>query len=214
MIKLSGVTLRVKKMTGRNGDFCVADLQSDIGEFKVKDALLDQFDDGEYTGTAWITEIYLAQYISFGKGVTEIRARLHDLQLDGARERPRDTEPQEPDPADEVMARAAPAATPVASPTPAPAPAASRLGKLRERLSAVGKKGSTPAPAPSEVRDDGRDREMEALFGELWASIKAREPVKLDPTVERSVIRAQSAAIRQLGYSMDPIKQMFVPDTV
>ncbi|WP_375576597.1 DUF3275 family protein [Paracidovorax oryzae] len=212
MIKLSGVTLRVKKMTGRNGDFCVADLQSDIGEFKVKDALLDQFDDGEYTGTAWITEIYLAQYISFGKGVTEIRARLHDLQLDGARERPRDTEPQEPDPADELVAQAAPVAAPVASPSPAPA--SSRLSKLRDRLSAVGKKASTPTPEPAEGRDDGREREMEALFGELWASIKAREPVKLDPTVERSVIRAQSAAIRQLGYSMDPIKQMFVPDTV
>ncbi|GKS73301.1 DUF3275 family protein [Acidovorax sp. SUPP950] len=211
MIKLSGVTLRIKKMTGRNGDFCVADLQSDIGEFKVKDALLDQFDDGEYTGTVWISEIYLAQYISFGKGVTEIRARLHDLQLDGARERPHDHEPLEPDPVDEVATAVAPAPAPIA--VTAPAPEESRLGKLRERLATVGKKPAPPAPEPVEKRDDSDDREMAVLFGELWLSIEAREPVKLDPTVERSVLRAQSAAIRQLGYSLDPIKQIFMPAT-
>jgi len=93
MIKLTDITLKVKKIRqGRYGDFCVADLSTEIGDFKVKDPLLDQFEDGDYTGTVWISEIYLAQYIAWGKGVTEIRARLHDLQLDGVKARSPDTE--------------------------------------------------------------------------------------------------------------------------
>ena len=206
MIKLTGVTLRVKKIrSGRNGDFCIADLHCDIGAFKVKDALLDQFDDGEYTGTAWVSEIYLAQYISFGKGVTEIRARLHDLQLDGAYERPAETEPQEPDPADEQRPQ-----TIATAPSAAAAPEAttSRLGKLRERLSAVGK---TPAPAaPPSVPD----RELEAMFGDLWPAIQSRQPVKLDPTVERALLRMQAQAIRNMGYKLDPIAQTFMPEDI
>ena len=82
MIKCKG-TLRIKKIRqSRNGAFCIADLSTDFGEFKVKDPLLDQFEEGEYQGTLWINEIYLSQYISYGKAVTELRARLHDLQID------------------------------------------------------------------------------------------------------------------------------------
>jgi hypothetical protein len=88
MIKLTGITLRVKKIRqGRFGDFCVADLSTDIGEFKVKDPILDQFEDGEYTGTVWVSEIFLSQYMAWGKAVTEIRARCMTCNLDGESER-------------------------------------------------------------------------------------------------------------------------------
>lgn len=208
MIKLTGITLRVKKIrSGRNGDFCIADLHCDIGEFKVKDALLDQFDDGEYTGTAWISEIYLAQYISFGKGVTEIRARLHDLQLDGAYERPADSEPQEPDPADEQRPNAV---APAPHAEHAPDPKNSRLGKLRERLSSIGKT-SLPAPATPPAAPK---HELEAMFGDLWPAIQSRQPVKLNPTVERALLRMQAQAIRNMGYKLDPIAQTFMPEDV
>ena len=56
MIKCNG-TLRIKKIRqSRNGAFCIADLSTDFGEFKVKDPLLDQFEEGEYQGTLWISE--------------------------------------------------------------------------------------------------------------------------------------------------------------
>jgi len=83
MLRTTG-TLNVKRISqSRNGPFCVADLITEFGEFKVKDPLLDQFDEGQYRGTVWISQIYLSQYIdSYGRAVTELRARLDDIQID------------------------------------------------------------------------------------------------------------------------------------
>ena len=120
MIKLSGITLRVKKIRGgRNGDFCVGELFTNIGEFRVFDQLLDQFDDGDYTGTVWVERIFLKQYIYYGKAITEIRAALHDVQLDGIEERPAETHLVEADPADEEP-RAVQPPPPRAAPVSAP----------------------------------------------------------------------------------------------
>ena len=102
MIRIDSAQLRVKRIRqSRNGAFCVADLSTDIGEFKVKDPLLEQFDEGEYQATVWISEIYLSQYIAFGKGVTEMRARLHDIQINTQGALRSEPEPVEPDPLDE-----------------------------------------------------------------------------------------------------------------
>ena len=87
MITVKNATLRVKRINGRNGPFCIADLSTDFGEFKVKESLLDQFDEGTYEATVWIDEIYMGQYVAYGKAVTEIRARLRDAA--DARRRPR-----------------------------------------------------------------------------------------------------------------------------
>ena len=116
MIRIDGAQLRVKRIRqSRNGAFCVADLSTDIGEFKVKDPLLDQFDEGEYQATVWISEIYLAQYVAFGKGVTEIRARLHDLQVQAQGALRRAEEQAQPDPIDERETVRAPPAAPAAA---------------------------------------------------------------------------------------------------
>ena len=57
MIKLPGV-LHIRIITGRNGDFRVGRLVTDIGEFAVKDAELDQYDEGRYEGYFGISQIY------------------------------------------------------------------------------------------------------------------------------------------------------------
>ena len=102
MIRTEGTLLVKKIKQSRNGPFCVADLVTDFGEFKVKDSLLDQFAEGEYRGMVWISEIYLAQYVSFGRGVTELRARLHDIQVDTESSLPaKSANDSEPDPLDE-----------------------------------------------------------------------------------------------------------------
>lgn len=201
MIKLDGVTLRVKKIRqSRNGDFCVADLSSEIGEFKVKDPLLDQFEDGEYTGTVWLSEIYLAQYISWGKGVTEIRARLHDLQIDGMDELSAQLEPAEPDPVDEFRA---PEPEPATQPEP---DAPSSIEKLKQKLAGIGRKAK---PAANQRLDDD---ELEQLFDVLWPAVQAREPVKLDATVDRIKLRKQIATLKEkFGYALDPRSQTWNP---
>ena len=196
LIKLENVTLRVKKIRQtRNGDFCIADLSTEIGEFKVKDPLLDQFDDGEYTGTVWISEIFLSQYIAWGKGVTEIRARLHDLQIDGMEELSHQDEPSEPDPAEEPLTRK----------TKAPAP---ELDTLKQTLADIGKK--LPEPHNPETKSTLPDAALVALFGEeLCGQIMARESFKLDATLERVKLREQAASLKQLGYVFDPLKQVW-----
>lgn len=219
MIKLSGITLRVKKIRqGRFGDFCVADLSTDIGEFKVKDPLLDQFDDGEYTGTVWISEIFLTQYMAWGKGVTEIRARLHDLQLDGGCEREAQPESLEPDPAEESHPAHTPQPrlpSPVSARSEAPAPAASPvdcIAALKERLANTSRKAKPDAQAPAAAQPGAaEDAALMELFGDLWPLIQNKQPVKFDATVDRLLLRKQAARMGQLGYKFNPIEQTWYP---
>ena len=81
MLHVNG-TLTVKKIQGAKGAFSVGDLVTDVGTFKVKDALLDQFEEGRYQGEFAISSIYLSSYIWRGKAMTDIRANLVDVQLE------------------------------------------------------------------------------------------------------------------------------------
>ena len=227
MIKLSGVTLRVKKIRGgRNGFFCLGELFTDIGEFRVADPLLDQFDDGDYTGTVWIERIFLKQYIYYGKGITEVRATLHHLQLDSAADSPDDRAPHEADPADELPAAPPAAAAPPPGRAPAQAPQASteqlreqlkaRLARSRKAREASAHAGPTQPPVPASsplppVPAAAENNAVAELFAELWSQVEQREPVKLDPTVDRARFRQQVSALKELGYSIDLKSQTWRP---
>lgn len=224
MFKLENVTLRVKKIRGARGDFCVADLSCEEGEFKVKDAVLDQFEDGEYTGTVWISQIYLRQYVSWGKGITEICARLHDLQLNENYERLAPAEHIEPDPLEEEQAPLQKTAQlPVQQfaqqPQPSPQPSQeafepgtkpdSPMDRLKKKLSRIGKK---PVAGAETQKSQNAAGDPSELFGEVWERIVAREPVRLDATVDRERFRAQIAAMRdQYGYKLNSNTQVWSP---
>lgn len=185
-------TLLIRQVRGRNGSFCVGDLSTDFGEFKVKDQILDQFAEGEYRGTVFISEIYLSQYVTFGRGVSEIRARLHDLQVEALGHAPRRSpqEPSEPDPVDErPPTRAKPA----------------DAGDDKPRRLKVKAKGGKAG------KDD--DSADVALFGdEIFALVRERAPVKLDPTIDDRVrFREQTARIRQLNYQFNASTQTWLP---
>ena len=184
MISTNG-TLRIKKIRqSRNGAFCVADLTTEFGEFKVKDPMLDQFEEGEYEGKVWISEIYLSQYIAYGKAVTEMRARLHDLQIHSEDQQPVRNEPAEIDPLDETS-------TPVAVET------AQRFGTRRSKPKLL-----PPASSVSEPQ------QPDGLFDDdIVKAINAGSTVKLDPTVDRAHLRAQAAELRRIGYRFDPKQQ-------
>ena len=51
-------TLQVIKRSGKNGDFSVGDLNTDIGRFRVKHAVLDEFEQGSYNGVFVITNVF------------------------------------------------------------------------------------------------------------------------------------------------------------
>ena len=209
-IRIDGAQLRVKRIRqSRIGAFCVADLSTDIGEFKVKDPLLDQFDEGEYQATVWISEIYLSQYVAFGKGVTEIRARLHDLQVQAQGALRRGDEQVEPDPIDErEPLRAAPAAPAAAEPKRKKSEAWERFNK-KKPSDAPGEKSSDAGDSRQAEHEPAIAHGLSALFdADLVQAIQDRAPVKLDSTVERSLLRRQAAELGQaLGYSFDPKQQ-------
>ncbi|MDR5647809.1 DUF3275 family protein [Burkholderia cenocepacia] len=184
MISLSG-TLDVRTIKGSNGPFQVGELTTSVGEFKVKDKILEQFEPGAYTGTFLIDKIYPHSYVWYGKVTVEIRARLADVQLDNDEpfsetgEAPAATEP---DPADEERAPAT-AATTRAEDTPVSVQPESEAGELY----------------------------LPDLFGtELADAIVAGKPVKLDPTVDRAVLRRQRDQLRAFDYALQASTQTWL----
>ena len=90
MIQIQG-TLNIKTIGGRNGDFNVGTLTTEIGEFSVKSAELDQYDQGSYDGTFGISRIGLG-YFNWGEGrhVTELKATLSFIAINGVDDLPED----------------------------------------------------------------------------------------------------------------------------
>lgn len=193
-ISLSG-TLRIKRINGSNGPFCVGDLETEIGEFRVKDAVLDQFDEGTYAGQFWVTQIFPWSYTAYGRMVIEIRAKLADLQIEGQRRNGGNKEIEEPDPVKE---------TPSAAPAPA-LPQASPGQDAGQPEPASTEAGAAPSDAGSgEQQSAASDDPDLALFGpELYPSVQAGQPVKLDPAIDRIQFRQQRDRLKALGYQFD-----------
>ena len=187
MYTAENALLRVRRIRqSRNGPFSVGELSTGIGEFKVKDSILEQFDEGQYVVTAWVSEIYLAQYISYGKAITEMRAHVQDIQVmtEGA-QRPEAYEPLEPDPLDEPE----PLVVQATEPAPAPAPV------------------TAPAPATTTPADDGIE---DGLYDEeILEAIRSGGTVKLDPSVDRALLRRQTAGLKARGYRFDSKAQVW-----
>jgi hypothetical protein len=215
MVKAENALLRVKRINGRNGTFCVADLSTDFGRFKVKEAFLDQFEEGEYEVTAWITEIFLGQYIAYGKAVSEVRAQLHDLQVLSEDQRPVPAEAAEVDPLDErapppvpepLPATVAPSGAPTQGGQSGGKPAAdTRWDKFKKPAKAAKPKTETESTPQAGSRDD-------SIYGdEILAAIERREPVKLDATIDRAILREQAAGMKDFGYRFDSRQQTYFP---
>ncbi len=185
MYTAENALLRVKRIRkSKNGPFSVGELTTDIGTFKVKDPILDQFEEGEYVCTAWICEIHLASYIYYGKAVVEMRVRLQDIQVLTEASQAVEHEPLEPDPIDEP----APVQVP---PVPAQQPAA-------------------PAPAAQQAQAEGGVALLALYDEEIAEAIRTGAPIKLDTTVERSRLREQAADLKARGYRFDSKTQTFV----
>ena len=203
--------LRIKRINGSNGSFCVGDLETEIGEFRVKDAVLDQFDEGVYTGQFWIQQIFPWSYSSYGRMVIEVRAKLADLQIDGQQRAGSESrEPQEPDPASESTPPVAPVA-PEPPQTPQPAVQSTRTQRSTAPRRDEPQAPDTPEKSKAPARaDDDADRQ---LFGpELQAQVAALEPVKLDPTIERMQFRRQRQRLKEeLGYEFKSATQTWYP---
>ena len=198
MIQIPG-TLTVKTINGRHGDFNVAKLATSIGEFTIKDAILDQYHAGRYEGNFVIEQIKPSYYSTAGGTlIVEIRAYLNSMSLDGFDDvvEPDETlvqdpveeetpsHPEEPATVEQEPEESVPSPTPVPAdnaPEPEPAPEDLPFGMTPEEL--------------NQPTDPDK-----ALFGHVWP---LGNKVRLDATIDRLQQRAQVARLRELGYQFD-----------
>ncbi len=180
MITLPG-TLLVKTVHGCKGDFAVGTLITEVGEFKVKDTLLDQYAEGEYRGRFAVGRIFQGSYSWKGATISELRANLTGIELEAATEKPI-TAPEAPSAPDPIEERASEAITPAE-----PDATSAQTGATAPRLDAT------------------------AARDEVETAIADGTPVKLDPTVDRALFRAQRDRLKGLGYRFDAALQTWMP---
>lgn len=200
MIKIPG-HLAIRTIQGRNGAFNVGRLSTSIGEFVIKDAVLEQHVEGKYRGEFVITEIRASSYSTGGRLVIEIRARLDSMVLEDL-----DTltaydnaqiDAQSPDPLDEEQ--------PVAAPPPKARPQSSRPARPASAPVAPADDnapfGMPASPTSTQLTPEPDvDEADQELFGTVWP---LGDTVRLDSTVDRQRLRQQCQRLGQLGYAMD-----------
>lgn len=194
MINIPG-QLAIRTISGRNGDFNVGRLSTSIGEFVIKDALLDQYNEGKYRGDFLITEIRPSYYSTSGRLVVEIRAKLESMSLDDVdkltAEDAATLSASEPDPIDEETSSAPPRPLQQRKKLAAPKGA----NRAAEPSAAENAPFGMPLPNMSSSAEQDAD-----LFGTIWP---LGDTVKLDTTVDRHRLRQQCTRLGELGYVLD-----------
>ena len=189
-------TLAVEVIKGSRGDFCVGTLLTSIGEFKVKDAALEQFDRGSYTGRFTIEKIYIESTRWRGGWFTNLMAKI---AIDGYQINDEDESPApapsaqaEPDPIDDAAAQPSQANAPV---------------EPAERSAEPESVSSLPASIPDKTAQDPDEK----LFGiELYPLFKQRAAsIALDNTIDREQFRMQRDRLKENGYRFDPRNQQW-----
>lgn len=189
MISIEG-RLMIKIINGRNGPFRVGSLLSDIGEFAVKDKILDQYDEGSYKGLFTISKIFSSTYSTGSRLVVEVRAVLENISLANVDAiEPEQHEYLEQDPLDEEKDENL---------------EATNLGHSIEPADSDGL--IEPVDSEDEDQNDLTPEELsdKKLFGLLWP---LQESFKLDPTVSRVTFREQRERLKSLNYKFNPIGQ-------
>lgn len=192
MINLPGY-LAIRTINGRNGAFNVGRLSTSIGEFVIKDAVLDQYDEGKYRGVFAITEIRPSYYTNGGRLIVEIRARLDSMSLDDVArlsvEEAERLSSNETDPIDEELSSSTPQSKGRKAATSRPNKPSSQ-----DSDEPFGMTKADPSKA-AEVPDSDVE-----LFGTIWP---IGNTVRLDTTVDRQRLRQQCVRLGELGYELD-----------
>jgi hypothetical protein len=189
MISIEG-RLMIKIINGRNGPFRVGSLLSDIGEFAVKDKILDQYDEGSYRGLFTISKIFSSTYSTGSRLVVEVRAVLENISLANVDAiEPEQHESLEQDPLDEEKDENLEVTKPDHSIEPTDSD-----GLIE------------PIDSEDEDHNDLTPEELsdKKLFGLLWP---LQDSFKLDPTVSRVTFREQRERLKSLNYKFNPIGQ-------
>lgn len=204
--------LSVEQIQGRRGAFCVGTLKLSIGEFKIKDSALDQFEPGLYRGHFTIEKIYTKGVPWRGGFFTELIAKIAPdgfLIDDEASSEPALPPQAEPDPADESSASAASDQQPGVKPSGGTTNASQKPRKpVAGPLQGLPEGGPISSSTASNSRQANQPVEEHAdaeLFGvEIYEQFVERaQGIALDPTVDREVFRRQRDRLKAVGYRFD-----------
>lgn len=196
MINIEG-TLTIRVINGRKGAFSVGELETSIGKFAIKDAILDQYDQGSYKGLFTVAKIFpYASTPSYGAcmAVFEIRAVLDHFTLYDVDDAPVEDIELIPDPLDEEGV-----STKQNSEQEKPKSPASYASVKQASTKQI---TNTDKPNQCENID-----EVAELFGMLWP---LGDEVKLDATCGREFIRKQKTYLNGNGYILLPLEQKWV----
>lgn len=177
-------TLSVKAINGKRGVFNVGKLQTDIGEFTIKDKALEQFDPGVYEGE-FLIELIEAQATRWKGGYfNEVVAKISDggyhINQDGAGTVDTSTQ-SEPDPLDAERERHSRTVV-----TPFTNEPQDQGGSY---------KAKPKNPAVSLAMD------LSFYDAETLEAIQVLGVVKLDSSIEdRELFRKQRDGLKALGY--------------
>lgn len=207
-------SISIRNIPGRNGPFNVGVLSTEIGQFIVKDAIIEEYAAGLYEGEFDVSSNYLKAYASNGRLIIENRVKvtriaLSDaLQSEKARVAAAEAERvqiADDDPADEEP-----------KPQPAPAVATDVPSQAAKPSPEVSEPATIPADQPAaETASLPSDEELarikeqsyRELFGPLWPF---ENEVRLDKTIDRLKLREQIGAMGKLGYAFRSEGQVWV----
>lgn len=192
-IRIEG-KIAVKSVSGKNGSFSVGDLSTGIGDFKVVDAILDQFEPGTYEGVFLVEQIYPSSWTWRGKVMIEVRAKLADIILS--------THSDEVDQTSD--------APPVQDPIVEQQSTVRMPPIIQLPTVFVGTDEAETGTVLSPKQDDDL---VNKLFGAdpetLETVLSGGEPITLDPTIDRELLRGQCVYLKSNGYKFDPIAQIW-----
>ncbi len=174
MVTIKG-RMAVNVINGRNGQFNVATLYSELGDYVVRYDSLDEFDAGTYEGEFIVRDTDI-RIRPFGVGkIIEPVAYLEGLHLHEADESKQDSIPEAiPDPVTEETESSKPA-------------------KVQ--------------PVNLDNKAANEPQALQKLFGENWP---LAEQVQLDPTVGRTILRAQTTYLKSIGYKYNAKEQIWI----
>jgi Protein of unknown function (DUF3275) len=198
---LDGV-LMVSTRSGRYGEFRVAKLDTGLGEFAVKDLVLEQYDPGVYTGRFLVGLIRGVSNNWRGGIFFEVRAYLDELMID-AQDQLAEGDCEKID-----LANKGPVVDPLEQERiDSPSPASRALESSFRPATAV------PPAAPANEEELlialGFVRALDVQEGRLGkddkgdqiAAVLSREPVALDAkALDREALRKQRDYLKGIGY--------------
>ncbi len=203
MITVSG-TLTVREITGRYGPFKVGSLLTEIGEFSIKDRVIEELAEGKYRGDFVVAQIKPASYVAAGRLVVEVRALLGDIQLEEDEALAEDEKAvvTESDPIEEEKSASKPSESTEKDNPPAAVPQSVDSTDTQPKSATEARKESLSAS--ESANDCGRLEDIKDVFGELFfddsGGLKPLTRLKLDPTVDRSLLRRQANMLTNMGY--------------